>query len=71
MKLVKFQNLLEDNPDVEDISFGILLENNTILCLCCLGIFEEDDYDIIDEYDISAAGIIEHLKEIFKYDNGN
>lgn len=45
--LVKFQSLLED----DDIQYGILLDDNRILCLDCLGTFEEDEYDIIEKHE--------------------
>lgn len=38
-----------------------LLEDKTILCLCCLGVLENGDYQIIKEY--SPVDISEILKE--------
>lgn len=57
-KLVLFEDDLEDTPTPQ---FGILLEDKTILCLCCLGILENGDYKIIKEY--SSVDISEILKE--------
>ena len=41
--LVLFKDLSEDEP-VEE--YGILLEDDTILCLCCGGI--SDNYEILE-----------------------
>ena len=41
--LVLFKDLSEDEP-VEE--YGILLEDDTILCLCCGGIL--DNYEILE-----------------------
>lgn len=45
-RLVAFRDTLEDNADVH---YGILMDDDTILCLCCLGIIEEDDYEIVED----------------------
>lgn len=58
--LVKFQSLLED----EDIQYGILLDDNRVLCLDCLGTFEEEDYDIIEKYEELPLNISEFIKEL-------
>lgn len=64
--LVKFQSLLED----DDIQYGILLDDNRVLCLDCLGTFEEDDYDIIERYEEIPLNISEMIKkELKKNDN--
>ena len=46
-ELVLFKDTLEDNAEPH---FGFLLNDNTILCFCCGGIIEEDDYKIIKHF---------------------
>ena len=46
MRLVLFKDLLEDDATPQ---YGIVLEDNTILCLCCYGIIEEEDYEILKD----------------------
>lgn len=58
MKLVYFKDLLEDDADPQ---YGILLEDDTILCLCCLGIIEKEDYEILND-NIEGINISELLK---------
>lgn len=48
IKIVKFKSLLEE----DNICFGILKPDNMVLCLDCLGVFEEEDYEILEEFDI-------------------
>lgn len=43
--LVKFLNLLEERREE---NYGILLDNGNIICLCCGGEFEPEDYEIIE-----------------------
>lgn len=57
--LVRFISLIDDE---EDINYGILLEDKTVLCLDCLGIFEENDYTIIEKYDELPLNISDILK---------
>ena len=45
--LVYFVDTLEENPTPH---FGILFEDGNILCFCCGGIIEPDDYEIIEDY---------------------
>jgi hypothetical protein len=45
LEIVIFHDILEDNADAH---FGILFESGFILCLCCGGCVEPDDYDIIE-----------------------
>lgn len=45
--LVRFRDLLEENNEPH---FGILFDDGKILCLCCGGIIEKDDYEIIENY---------------------
>lgn len=61
--LVKFKNLLEE--ECEDTKFGILLEDNTVLCLCCGGTFEEEDYKIIEKY-IGYPWLIENFTKMME-----
>jgi hypothetical protein len=46
MRLVLFKDLLEEDATPE---YGIVLDDNTILCLCCYGIIEEEDYEILED----------------------
>ena len=57
--LVLFKDLLEDDADEH---FGILFENGFVLCLCCGGYLEPDDYEIIEKFD-KFAYLDETLKE--------
>lgn len=57
--LVRFISLIDDE---EDINYGILLEDKTVLCLDCLGIFKENDYTIIEKYDELPLNISDILK---------
>lgn len=43
--VVRFKDILEINSDPH---FGILFEDETILCLCCGGIIEKGDYKILE-----------------------
>lgn len=65
-KLVAFRDTLEDNADIH---YGILTDDNTIICLCCMGVVEEDDYEIIEEdvdlYNTTIDGIL--CEEIYDY----
>lgn len=45
--LVLFHDLLEENSDNH---YGILFENGFILCLCCGGYLEPEDYEIIENF---------------------
>ena len=47
-QLVRFFDTLERDSEIH---FGILLNDNSILCLCCGGILEEEDYQIVERYD--------------------
>lgn len=52
--LVRFQNLLTD-----EIEFGIYIDGQ-VICLCCGTKYEEDEFDIIENY-----GEIGMLGELF------
>ena len=56
--LVKFKDLLEDNPEEH---FGLLLSDDTVFCFCCGGILEKEDYEIIEKFD-GLAYLDETLK---------
>ena len=45
--LVRFRDKLEKNPEIH---FGILFENDFILCFCCKGYLEPGDYEIVEKY---------------------
>ena len=47
-KLVLFTDLLEEEAENH---YGILFENGIIMCLCCGGYIEPEDYEIIEEFD--------------------
>lgn len=67
--LVYFHEQLEENPANDGDHFGILnTEDNTVQCLCCGGILEDDSYEIINEWP-DMGGVDEYLKKnILKYD---
>lgn len=44
-KLVYFRDTLEDNSEPQ---FGIVLDDEHILCLCCGGIIEKGEYEILE-----------------------
>lgn len=46
MRLVFYRDLLEDDSDPQ---YGVLLGDGTILCLCCYGILEPEDYEILED----------------------
>lgn len=47
VSLVRFRDTLEDNSEEH---FGVLFENGFILCFCCGGYVEPEDYEIIENY---------------------
>lgn len=47
VSLVKFRDTLEENSDEH---FGLLFEDGMILCFCCGGYVEPEDYEIIENY---------------------
>ena len=56
MKLVYFKDLLEDNSIPQ---YGILLDDENILCLCCYGIVEKGDYEILlDNININISELL-------------
>lgn len=59
--LVKFKDTLEDHAYEH---FGILFENGFILCLCCGGYVEPEDYEIIEKFD-KFAYLDETLKNYY------
>lgn len=56
--LVLFHDLLEEHSDNH---YGILFENGFILCLCCGGYVEPEDYEIIENFN-GFAYVDETLK---------
>lgn len=58
--LIKFKDL--DEPD--DIHFGIIFNDDRILCLCCGGWVELGHYEIIEDYN-GFEYLEETLKEYF------
>lgn len=57
--LVVFNDTLEKSSDNH---YGILFENGFILCLCCGGYLEPEDYEIIEKFD-GFAYLDDTLKE--------
>lgn len=60
--LVKFRDTLEDNADEH---FGVLFENGFIMCFCCGGYLESDDYEILASFD-GFAYLDDTLKEYYE-----
>lgn len=54
-ELVLFRN--DDGSE----EYGIMMDDNTILCLCCYGVVEEDEYEIIKN--LGSVNISEIIKE--------
>lgn len=63
--LVYFQDMLEDNSTPH---FGILFDNNFILCLCCGGWLDKEDYRILKRYD-GFDYLDDTLKQYFDTDS--
>lgn len=61
VSLVRFRDTLEDNSEEH---FGILFENGFILCFCCGGYIEPEDYEIIENYN-GFAYLDETLKQYY------
>lgn len=61
VSLVRFRDTLEDNSEEH---FGILFENGFILCFCCGGYVEPEDYEIIENYN-GFAYLDETLKQCY------
>lgn len=59
--LIQFRDKLEEDAEVH---FGILFENGFVLCLCCKGYLEPDDYEIVEQYD-GFAYLDETLKQYY------
>lgn len=59
VSLVRFRDTLEENSDDH---FGILFENGFILCFCCGGYVEPEDYEILEHYE-GFAYLDETLKQ--------
>lgn len=59
VSLVRFRDTLEDNSEEH---FGVLFENGFILCFCCGGYVEPEDYEIIENYN-GFAYLDETLKQ--------
>lgn len=60
-ELVLFVDTLEDDATPH---YGILFDNGIILCLCCGGYIDEDDYEILEHFD-GFAYLDQTLKEHF------
>lgn len=61
VSLVRFRDTLEENSEEH---LGILFDNGFILCFCCGGYIEPEDYEIITNYN-GFAYLDETLKEHF------
>lgn len=63
VSLVLFKDTLEENSDCH---FGILLDDNNIICLCCGSIVEPEDYVILENFGCSYFTYVdETLKRYF------
>ena len=61
VSLVYFRDLMEQDADPH---YGILFENGFILCLCCGGYLEPEDYEILEDFD-GFAYVDDTLKQYF------
>ena len=61
ISLVRFRDTLEENSTEH---FGILFDNGFILCFCCGGYLEPEDYEIIENYN-GFAYLDDTLKQHF------
>ena len=52
IKVVLFADTLEENAEKH---YGILFENGFILCFCCGGYIEPEDYIIIEYCDLDKV----------------
>lgn len=62
--LVLFKDLLEENSTPH---FGILLDDESVICLCCGGILEPEDREIIQKFN-GFSYLDETLKEYYLSD---
>lgn len=61
---VLFIDLLEDEKEEnKPRHYGLLLADGNIICLCCGGIVEPEDYKIIERYGTEQ---IHYIDEILK-----
>lgn len=58
--IVKFKDNLEENPKM---NYGLLSPDGDIICLCCGGLVEKDDYEIIENLG-SPGPLNDMMKEV-------
>ena len=63
---VKFDNLLAEEKDEH---IGILMEEKTVICLCCFGLFFEEDYIIHDKKEVEFETVDELLNYMMEVKN--
>lgn len=63
---VKFDNLLAEEKDEH---IGILMEEKNIFCLCCFGLFLEEDYIIVDRKEVEFETVDELLNYMMEVKN--
>jgi hypothetical protein len=61
VSLVLFADTLEENPTPH---YGILFDNGFILCLCCGGYVEPEEYEILEDFK-GFAYLDDTLKQYF------
>ena len=61
VSLVVFRDTLEEHSDPH---FGILFDNGFILCFCCGGYVEPEDYEIVENFN-GFAYLDDTLKQYF------
>ena len=49
MKQVKF---IDKNEEENNVYGGILMDDGNVICACCGGVFEPEDIEIVEEYDV-------------------
>jgi hypothetical protein len=64
ISLVKFKDTLEENPKNSEEHFGILFNDGDILCFCCGGCVEFEDYEITENFN-GFAYLDNTLKEYY------
>ena len=64
--LVKFDNLLEKEKDEH---IGVLMDESKLLCLCCFGMFLEEDYTILERKEVEFETVNELLTYIMEVRN--
>lgn len=56
--LVLFKDTLEENSESH---YGLLLDDDNIICLCCGGIVEPEDYEILEKFSCSHLTYVDEI----------